>query len=235
MNFGSPRLHYRRCDSTNNRARELAADGFPAGTVVTADEQTAGKGRQGRSWTARWGKALLYSAILRPLAERHVVLPLAVPLAVAEAVEGLAPVECKVKWPNDLWIEGRKCAGVLIEGRPEDGWAVIGVGLNVAIEPEEFPEELRDSATSIGHDVEIEAALGVLNARLGEWVEAEPNDVIDAFGERDVLRGKRIKWGDGEGVAAGVDKAGNLLVETDSGETVSLGAGEVHLSASGGS
>ncbi|HEX5929832.1 MAG TPA: biotin--[acetyl-CoA-carboxylase] ligase, partial [Solirubrobacterales bacterium] len=150
MAFGSPHRHYRRTESTNDRARELAAAGAPHGTVVTAAEQTAGRGRQGRTWTAPPGKALLYSALLRPLEERHATLPLAVPLAVCAAAEELQPgIECKVKWPNDVWLEERKLAGVLIEARPQDGWAVIGIGLNLSITQHEFPPELRDTATSL--------------------------------------------------------------------------------------
>ncbi|HEY3435741.1 MAG TPA: biotin--[acetyl-CoA-carboxylase] ligase, partial [Solirubrobacterales bacterium] len=145
MTFGSPHRHYRRTDSTNTRARELAAAGAPHGTVVTAGEQSAGRGRQGRTWTAPPNKALLYSAIVRPLEDHHTMLPLAVPLAVCEAAEQMnSDLTCKVKWPNDIHVEGRKLAGVLIEARPQDGWAVIGIGLNLAIEEHEFPPELRD-------------------------------------------------------------------------------------------
>lgn len=229
MNFGAPRRHFRACDSTNTRARELAAAGAPAGTVVTAEEQSAGRGRHGRGWSAPAGKALLYSAILRPLDERHLVLPLAVPVAVAEAVESISPVACLLKWPNDVWIEGRKCAGVLIEARPQDGWAVIGVGLNVAIESDEFPVDLRDTATSVGHGTSVAATLSAVNDRLGRWVETDPDQVLTAFRDRDALRGREIAWEGGEGVADGIDEQGNLLVETLGGEHFSLGAGEVHL------
>jgi BirA family transcriptional regulator, biotin operon repressor / biotin---[acetyl-CoA-carboxylase] ligase len=150
MGFGAPHRHFRLTDSTNARARELVEAGAPHGTVVTAAEQTAGRGRLGRTWTAPPGKALLYSAILRPLDERHLLLPLAVPLAVCETAEELEPaIECQVKWPNDVWVEGRKLAGVLIEAKPQDGWAVIGVGLNLSIASDEFPPDLRDTAVSI--------------------------------------------------------------------------------------
>ena len=150
MSFGAPHRHFRVTGSTNARARELVEAGAPHGTVVTADEQTAGRGRQGRTWTAPPGKALLYSAILRPLDQRHLLLPLSVPLAVCEAAEELQPgIECQIKWPNDIWVEGRKLAGVLIEAKPQDGWAVIGVGLNLTIAPDEFPPELRDTAISL--------------------------------------------------------------------------------------
>ena len=148
--FGAPWRHFRVTDSTNARVRELVDAGAPGGTVVTAEEQTAGRGRQGRSWTAPPGKALLYSAILRPFDGRHRLLPLVVPLAVCEAAEELSPgVECQVKWPNDIWIEERKLAGVLIEAKPQDGWAVIGIGLNLSTTPEEFPPDLREKATSL--------------------------------------------------------------------------------------
>jgi len=150
MAFGAPHRHYRVTDSTNARARELVEAGAPHGLVVTAAEQTAGRGRQGRTWTAPAGKALLYSAVLRPLDEHHLLLPLSVPLAVCEAAEELEPaIECQVKWPNDIWIEERKLAGILIEAKPQEGWAVIGIGLNLTIEPDEFPIELRDRAISI--------------------------------------------------------------------------------------
>jgi BirA family biotin operon repressor/biotin-[acetyl-CoA-carboxylase] ligase len=150
MGFGALHRHFRLTDSTNARARELVEAGAPHGTVVTAAEQTAGRGRQGRTWTAPPDRALLYSAILRPLDERHLLLPLAVPLAVCDAAEELAPgTDCQIKWPNDIWVEGRKLAGVLIEAKPQDGWAVIGVGLNLSIAQHEFPPELRETAVSL--------------------------------------------------------------------------------------
>lgn len=229
MRFGNPRHHRRSLDSTNDLARELAAGGAPQGTVVTAEEQVAGRGRQGRSWTAPAGKALLYSAIVRPLEQRHLVLPLAAPLAVAEAAEEVADVSCAIKWPNDVWIEGRKCAGVLIEARPQDGWAVIGVGLNVSIEPDEFPEELRETATSLDADATVDAALEALNDSLTRWTRADPQEVLAAFRDRDALRGQEVSWADGSGVANGVDERGNLIVETLDGERLALGAGEIHL------
>jgi BirA family biotin operon repressor/biotin-[acetyl-CoA-carboxylase] ligase len=233
--FGHPRRHYRRTESTNDRARELAAAGAPSGTVVTADEQTAGRGRHGRRWSAAARKALLYSAILAPLGERHKLLPLAVPLAVCEVVEGLAPMKCRVKWPNDVWIEERKVAGVLIEARPPD-WAVIGVGINLAIEPGEFSPDLRWPAISVGHGATVEAALAALNRRLSAWSEAEPEQVLGAYRDRDALRGREVRWESagretrsGAGRAEGIDDRGNLVVATEDGRRLDLGAGEVRL------
>ncbi|MFN8215764.1 MAG: biotin--[acetyl-CoA-carboxylase] ligase [Solirubrobacterales bacterium] len=237
MGFGAPWRHFRRTDSTNSRARELAEAGAPHGTVVTAGEQTAGRGRQGRGWTAPAGKALLYSAVVRPIDERHALLPLAVPLAVCEAAEELAPgTPCRVKWPNDVWVEGRKLAGVLIEGRPQEGWGVIGVGLNLTIAPTEFPPELRDTATSLlsaadGRSLSDPggAAAEALSRRLDEWVEADPRSVLLAWRERDALRGRQVSWDRGSGIADGVDDRGYLVVVTAAGDRLAVGAGEVHL------
>lgn len=231
--FGRPRRHHRLTDSTNERARELAAAGAPSGMVVTADAQTAGRGRHGRRWSAPAGSALLASAILRPLDERHRLMPLAAPLAVCEAAESLAPVRCRVKWPNDVWVERRKLAGVLIEARPPD-WAVIGVGLNVAVADGEFPADLRWPATSLGHGATVEEALDALCEGLGRWAEAPGDRVIAEFGARDALAGETVRWQGGaaepgDGIAAGVDGDGNLIVVTRAGERLALGSGEISL------
>jgi BirA family transcriptional regulator, biotin operon repressor / biotin---[acetyl-CoA-carboxylase] ligase len=249
MSFGEPHHHFERIDSTNTRARRLAAEGAEHGTVVTAAEQTAGRGRQGRVWTAPAGKALLYSAVIRPLDERHLMLPLAAPLAVCEAAEELAGdlahgktaaegIRCGVKWPNDVQVEGRKLAGILIEARPQDGWAVVGVGMNLTISPEEFPPDLRATAISIfssgerglggSRQTPLTAAV-VLSRHLATWVEAEPETVLAAWRERDALKGREVAWEGGSGVADGVDDRGYLLVLTSGGDRVALGAGEVHL------
>lgn len=239
--FGAPHRHFRRTGSTNTVARELAAAGAPHGTVVTAAEQTAGRGRQGRSWTAPPDAALLYSAVVRPIEPRHTVLPLAVALAVCEAAEGLRPgIECKVKWPNDIHLDGRKLAGILIEARPQDGWAVLGVGLNLAIA--QFPEELRDRAISLfgsapavpfadmpGKRNSWAGVAGALSERLEMWLQADPETVLGAWRTRDALCGREVSWDKGSGVADGVDERGFLLVRLADGDRVALGAGDVHL------
>ncbi len=234
MSFGSPHRHWRRVDSTNDRARELAEAGAPSGTVVTAAEQDAGRGRYGRRWSAPAGSALLYSAILRPLDASHALLPLAVPLAVCDAIESLAPRRCRVKWPNDVWVDERKVSGVLIEARPPD-WAVIGVGVNLAIADDGFPPDLRWPATSVGHGVSADAARKALDRSLSEWACAERELVLEGFAERDALRDRAVSWegaGSGSGRARGIDADGKLLVEAGD-EVVALGAGEVSLGLPG--
>jgi BirA family biotin operon repressor/biotin-[acetyl-CoA-carboxylase] ligase len=228
-------VHHRSTDSTNERAKELALNGAPHGTVVTADEQSAGRGRQGRTWFAPPGRAVLMSVLLRDLGAAQGHLPLAAALAVCEACERSAPVRCSIKWPNDVWIDGLKVAGILIEGRPQEGWMVLGIGLNVATEPEEFDEEIRELATSLRASAPVadaptvEAVLQGLLQSLAVWLEREPSQITAAWRERDALLGQRVRWHSGEGTAEGVDESGALLVMTDTGR-VALDAGEVHLS-----
>jgi BirA family transcriptional regulator, biotin operon repressor / biotin---[acetyl-CoA-carboxylase] ligase len=225
--IGTPRVHHRVTDSTNERAKELALLGARHGTLVTADEQRAGRGRHGRAWTAPPGKALLMSLLVRGLEERHAVLPLAAAVAVCQAM----PASCSIKWPNDVWIDRRKLAGVLVEGRPQEGWAVLGLGVNVAVEAHEFAPELRHTATSLllaGEETPVEEVLTAVLHRLDVWLVAPAAEVLAAWRERDALRGEAVRWDGGEGRAAGIDDRGALLVDTAAGR-VALDAGEVHL------
>jgi BirA family transcriptional regulator, biotin operon repressor / biotin---[acetyl-CoA-carboxylase] ligase len=222
--LGHPRVHYRVIGSTNARARELAAAGAPHGTLVTAAEQSAGRGRQGRTWTAPPGRALLCSIVIR---DPPRLLPLVAGVAVAQVVGPQA----RLKWPNDVLVDGRKVAGILVEGRPQEGWAVVGIGLNVALRASDFPVELRERAGTLGLSADaIEPMLDALLGRLEHWIAASAESVLRAVRERDALRGREVRWAGGGGVAAGVNGDGRLLVETEAG-TVALDAGEVHLVA----
>lgn len=228
--IGQPRVHYRVTDSTNERAKALADTGAPHGTLVTADEQTAGRGRQGRAWSAPPRTSLLLSLLVRGLEERQALLPLTAAVAVCHA---LPELDCRIKWPNDVWVEGRKLSGILLEGRPHEGWAVLGIGLNVNVRAEDLPLELRDTATSVaaatGEPRDIDQELATLLESLGRWIEASEDEILAAWRERDALLGRDVKWADGEGRAAGIDDSGALLVETADG-LVELNAGEIHLS-----
>jgi BirA family transcriptional regulator, biotin operon repressor / biotin---[acetyl-CoA-carboxylase] ligase len=223
--LGSPRLHLRRTDSTNERARKLATAGAPHGALVTAGEQTAGRGRQGRAWTAPPGRALLLSLVLR--GPEPALVPLAAGVAVAEAV---GP-DARIKWPNDVLVDGRKVAGILVEGRPQEGWAVLGIGLNVAVRLEDLPAELRKTAGTLGREpTDLEPTLVAVLRALERWLDAGQDEVIAAWRERDALEGRRVEWAEGAGKAVGIDDGGRLLVGTSSG-TIALDAGEVHLTA----
>jgi BirA family biotin operon repressor/biotin-[acetyl-CoA-carboxylase] ligase len=230
--LGVPRLHLRQVDSTNVRARELAAAGAPHGMLVTAGEQTAGRGRQGRSWSAPAGSALLASFVMRtppPL------LSLAAGTAVAAVAERLdrAGRAAAVKWPNDVLLDGRKVAGVLVEGRPQECWAVLGIGLNVAVELDALGDGLHVRAATLGlSSGEVERALAELIAELRRVLALEPDAMLAELRERDWLHGRSISWAGGSGVAVGIDADGRLLVRTAD-ETVALDAGEVHLDAPG--
>ena len=221
--LGRPRLHLRATTSTNDRARELAQAGAPHGTLVTAAEQTAGRGRQGRTWSAPPGSTLLLSVVLR---DPPALLPLAAALAVAE----VAGARAQIKWPNDVLLDGRKVAGILAEGRPQDGWAALGIGLNVALRIEDLPPELHDTAGTLGLEpADLEPILERLLAALERTLALDEARLLDAYRARDALRGREVRWAAGHGRAAGIDGAGRLVVELPEGGRTALSAGEVHL------
>jgi BirA family transcriptional regulator, biotin operon repressor / biotin---[acetyl-CoA-carboxylase] ligase len=225
--LGRPRLHLRATTSTNDRARELAQAGAPHGTLVTAAEQSSGRGRQGRTWSAPAG-ALLMSLVLR---DAPALLPLAAGVAVAE----VAGPDALVKWPNDVLVEGRKVAGILAEGRPTEGWTVLGIGLNVALRVEDLPSELHATAGTLGlAPRELEPTLARLLAGLERVLALDAARLLDEYRARDALRGREVAWADGSGRAAGIDGAGRLVVELAGGGRTALGAGEVHLLREGG-
>jgi len=234
--LGHPRLHLRRTDSTSDRARELALTGAPHGTLVTACEQTAGRGRQGRRWSAPAGSALLMSLVLRQSPSGSV--PPLLPLIAAVAVCDLAGEQAQIKWPNDIVLargDGLvKVAGILAEGRPQEGWAVLGIGVNVAVEVDDLPAELHGTAATLGlMPADIERALAQLIDAL-ELRLAQPSDeTLRAWRARDALRGREVTWSAGRGRAQGIDGAGRLVVSLTDGGRATLDAGEVHLLSGG--
>jgi BirA family biotin operon repressor/biotin-[acetyl-CoA-carboxylase] ligase len=225
--LGRPRVHLRRTDSTNDRARELAIKGAPRGTLVTATEQTAGRGRQGRRWSAPAASSILMSLVLRSP-------PPLLPLIAAVAVCDVAGEHAQIKWPNDIVVaqpQGlAKLAGILAEGRPQEGWAVLGVGLNVAVEASDLPPELHGRAASMGLSAaEIEPTLTRLLAALAQRLGDSAQATLDTWRARDALRGRAVAWASGHGRAEGIDGAGRLIVALQSGGHTTLDAGEVHL------
>lgn len=239
--LGRPRMHLRLTDSTNERARELAMAGAPHGTLVTASEQSAGRGRHGRSWSAPAGSGLLMSLVLRDA-------PRLLPLIAAVAVCDVCGAQALVKWPNDVVVRRTrsgdagaglaKLAGILVEGRPQEGWVVLGIGLNVAVRIEELPAELRGGADAGGGlpaatlgrprsalEPTLAELLGALERRLAE----QPACTLAAWRERDALAGSHVAWARGEGIARGIDGDGRLVVERADGSRTEIGSGEVHL------
>lgn len=221
--LGTPRLHLRTVGSTNDRARELASAGAPHGALVTAAEQTAGRGRQGRVWTTQPGAAVTMSVILR---DPPPLLPLVAAVAVARACGDGA----RIKWPNDVLVDGRKVAGILAEGRPHEGWAVLGIGVNVAVDVHGLPEELRSTAGTLGLPRSgVEPFLSSLLTKLEALLATDTATVLDAWRARDALAGHEVTWAGGTGVAAGIDGDGRLIVTLPGGGRAALNAGEVHL------
>jgi BirA family biotin operon repressor/biotin-[acetyl-CoA-carboxylase] ligase len=230
--LGRPRTHYRSTDSTNLRARELVLAGAPHGTLVTAGEQSAGRGRQGRTWTAPPNRAVLMSVIIR---DPPRLLSLIAGLAVAEACTAATGAPARIKWPNDvLSADGRrKLAGILVEGRPQEGWAVLGIGVNVAVDQADFPPELADRAGTLGlQPHETDDVLQTILERLARHLAADERDAIAQINALDALRGQPVHWAGGSGTGAGIAADGSLtVIDAATGHPLALDAGEVHLGA----
>jgi BirA family biotin operon repressor/biotin-[acetyl-CoA-carboxylase] ligase len=226
--LGQPRLHLRETDSTNDLARALAAAGAPHGTLVTAGAQAAGRGRQGRVWIGPPGRALLLSLLVREL---DPLLSLRAGLAVAD----VAGPDARVKWPNDVLLDGRKVAGILVEGRPQENWAVIGIGVNVGTQRVVDADYGTAALAELWPEATPQAALARIAAPLVHALAAFDRDgfgpLQDAYARRDVLRGRLVKTTDPalpEGVAAGVDVDGALKL-TAGGRTHRVLSGEISV------
>lgn len=171
------------CPSTNDEATRLAREGAPDGTIVVAESQTAGRGRQGRAWFSPAGRGLYVSVLFRPALpmERIPLIPLATGIAVAEALAALGVRDIGLKWPNDVQLGGRKVAGILCEHLAgpvpnRAGVVIVGLGVNLGGVDEDFPPELKPIATSVaaelGQPVTRTAVLGPVLAGLGPLLDA---------------------------------------------------------------
>ncbi len=233
-------------ESTNAVVTAAARSGTPEGLLVAAEYQSSGRGRLGRTWTTPPRSALLMSALLRPTAVpagRWPWLGLLVPLAVASAVRRVAEIPAQVKWPNDVLVEDRKLAGILLE-RVDGPAAVVGIGLNVTLRADERPLPtatslaLENAATTDRATV-MAAILRDLATRYRSWVDAEgnPSVILPDYTELSATFGRsvRVELPDGtflEGKASGLDADGRLVVDTADGPR-SLAAGDVtHLRTS---
>ena len=229
--------------STNDDAW-VALSELGDGACVVALEQTEGRGRSGRTWRQVPGKGLALSVALRLGCDLRQagVLPLAAGLAAAQAAHGLGAGAARLKWPNDVVVADRKLAGVLCEVRHAPGGeaVVIGLGLNVRHRREDFPPELRDTATSLaleGVDCGIEDAAAAFLTRLEPlWDEVQEGDrarVLAAWSALAVPWGRRLRVrtpaGDVEGDALRIDEHGGLVLRTPGGERTIL-AGDVEAS-----
>ena len=214
--------------STLDVAHTLGAEGAPVGTLILADAQTAGRGRMGRSWTSERGAGIWLTLIERPTDAAAIeVLSLRIGLALADAIDAFVEQPVSLKWPNDLYIAGRKLAGILVEARWRESaleWVAIGIGINVRPPLSEL--RAAGVAAAASRLSILDAIIpGVRSAAaqrgpLSQWE-------IDAFARRDYARGRECVQ-PARGVVQGIDARGALLVNLGA-ETVSLRSGSLVL------
>ncbi len=243
--FGHRVFYYRSLGSTNDRALELAAAGEPEGAVVLSEEQTSGRGRRARSWQSPPGLGIYVSIVLRPViaAPRAPLLTLLAAVAVTHAIREQTGVAAGIKWPNDVMVGGRKIAGILAESRSADPLireVVVGIGVNANQEPDDFPEGIREIATSArietGRVVDRAALLAailegcerrytrLLRGEVGELRAEWAGFAMTPRGGQVVVEGP---GGRQEGRILGVDDEGALLICTTDGRTTRVPFGEI--------
>lgn len=226
--------------STMDEAARLAEQGADEGTVVIAERQSAGRGRQGRSWVSQPGN-LLFSIVFRPDIARLPFISIIGGVASARAVRKTTGLVPTIKWPNDLMLSGKKAAGILAESTVVGEtvcYAVLGIGINVSLNPSEM-EEISAFATSVNAAAGLEVdrvellrqlllELDDTYMELGNGVSPIPEwtGLLDSLGTRvEVVSGGKVY----PGVAESVDDTGNLLLRVDSGELLTMTAGDVTL------
>ena len=229
--------------STQDIARREAEAGAAHGTAVIAEEQTAGRGRLGRSWVSPTGKNIYVTLLLRPELARLRVLGMAAPLAVVRAVESVTGLAPTLKWPNDVLLSGRKLAGVLIDSELSGSavkYALLGIGVNVNFD---IPEgsEIATIATSLKREAGSEVSReDVFAALLNEfeqlYLHAPPEVIRDAWRQRLETLGREVtvtfRGTVHEGVAEDIGADGSLLLRRADGSQLVVEAGEVTLRAS---
>lgn len=237
--------YFEEVESTNSEALRLAMAGAPEGTVVIADAQSKGRGRLDRSWESPPAMNLYLSVVLRPNipAVSSSLIPLTVGVAVADVVSAYCPGRVRLKWPNDVLIEGRKICGILAEMRTKGervSFLIAGIGVNLNMQKLHFPRELRETATSLrmetGTDIDRSDFAVRLFEALGNWYRVFLNgggaDIRAAWLRRSDLVGKQVEVVFKEtvqrGAVTGLDENGALLLEGESGLQRVL-AGDVYI------
>jgi BirA family biotin operon repressor/biotin-[acetyl-CoA-carboxylase] ligase len=220
--LGDPYVYAARCEST----QQLLDGALPHGAVAVCEEQTAGRGRLGRSWQAPAGAALLCSTLLRRPPDRNSAeLSLVAAVATAETVEHETGLSARIKWPNDVLLGGdRKVAGILLEGRA--GTVLLGIGINVNQTADELPARPHFPAASLflvdGMRRERAPILAELLVRLElayeRWAGGGLTELLPGILRRDALRGRAVEIGELRGTAAGIAETGELVLETPAGE-----------------
>ena len=238
--IGQKILYHPRLTSTNDIAKRQIQQGATEGTVVIADEQTAGKGRMQRTWLSPKGSIAL-SIILYPSLTHLSSLIMVASLAVAHCIEQVTGLKTQIKWPNDVLVNGKKVCGILIEsdvkGNTVD-YAIIGTGINVNLRLSDFPE-IPSTATSLSHELGKEVSrLDMIRCLLAETERlylALPTgeSVYQKWQDRLVTLGKKVQVKSGEttykGTAESVASDGSLLLRQPDGSLVKIVAGDVTL------
>lgn len=237
--WGLARLEvYDEIGSTNDRIRELAATGTQAPAMVISSRQSAGRGRNGRSWAAPLG-GLWTSFLLDIPIARAPWIPLAAGTAVAQAIESVSSgVRVDIKWPNDLVVEGGKLCGILCEAAGGER-VVVGIGVNVAVHARDLPPEVRETAVSLGALSRSHVSMGKLAdaivrniTEIGVGPDGTmPAETIAELRARDVLFGRRVRASSGPvvGIGRGIDARGGLILENSQGVRSSITNGSVEL------
>ncbi len=238
--LGRPLMYQPVTGSTNDDALLAARSGAPHGSLFVADEQTAGRGRRGNSWLAAPGESLLFSVLLRPqlaLAQTS-ALTLAIGLALRDAIGPLLTEAVHIKWPNDLYVDEKKLAGILLESQLQGEHlrgVVVGVGLNVTTR--DFPPEIAARATSlallgvsdVSRELLLQESLNQIALRLDAYQRTGIAGILDELNAADALRGKRLRVDAQLGLGCGIDEQGRLLLEDDSGAVHAIVAGSVEF------
>ncbi|MEK5476663.1 biotin--[acetyl-CoA-carboxylase] ligase [Paenibacillus sp. FSL R5-0407] len=232
--------------STQEAARLLAEEGAPEGTLVIAEEQTGGRGRQGKRWYSPARKGIWMSLLLRPQRPLSFApqLTLLTAVAVCRAIRKVTGVDAGIKWPNDLLVQGKKICGILIESVGEDErikYCIAGIGIDVNVELEELPSELHKVATSL----KIESGQTQSRATLISAVMNELEQLYNLYEEEgfapighlwealSVTLGKRVTVktprGETEGTAEALDESGALVLLDDTGNHITIFSGDVQL------
>jgi BirA family biotin operon repressor/biotin-[acetyl-CoA-carboxylase] ligase len=244
--LGTEVRFFKETESTNRDVDMAALAGAAEGLLIMADSQTSGRGRMTRTWFSPAGTNLYFSLLLRPNVELSVApsLPLVVGLAVAEALVACAPALLpKIKWPNDILVNGKKICGILCELQTKQDrvdYIVVGVGINVNLAAELIPTELKERATSIlienGEPLKREQLLAAILNRLepiyDNWRAFGFKPLVQNINALDALRGLSIRMelsgAPVDGIASGIQDDGSLLLQTSKGP-MPIYSGEAHI------
>lgn len=243
---------YEQVDSTNTIAKKMASQGQEEGSFIIAEEQLKGKGRMGREWLSPQGKGIWISFILRPdiLPMQASQITFVVVAGILQGIKKYTGAQVKIKWPNDLLLNRKKITGILTEISAEIeriNYIIAGVGINVGQEPEDFPPEIRERASSleaetgeeINHNKLVQTIISEMEKVYFLYKEEGFEEILKIWRENNITLGRRVRAitmdGQIKGLAENIDQEGFLIIKEDSGEVHKIMAGDVSLRNEDGS